>query len=479
MSSASVEAGQTLQVTLLGYGNLSPTYTMVSGPSDMSVDPTTGIVTFTPNASQIGNVSATFTATNSVGSSTATFTFQVLSIPTVVVNNSTVTFDGYAHAATATAYGSDGVTPLAGSFSYLYAPASNPTAFSSTMPSFVGTYIVQANFTSGNASYGGGTGLGTLQIISPAQVTDVEVDGSSWSSAYLTGLQSAGLGDGGGYAIPVGSAAQAADVPWTNLNQIRITFNQAVNVQEGSLTLTGVAVPQYAFAGFTYDPATYTAVWTLSQPIAADRLQIHLASSGAAAVTNVLGDPLDGEWTDQTSAYPSGNGLAGGDFNFSFNVLPGDLNQDGIVNGQDIATAATGWLHGTSFVSTNGNAIVNAQDLAAIASHWLATLPIPSAGSAQVSAAVSLSAGSATAGSASTPLTTPSDPANAPAATTTSLSTAAGESGSVRAAPRYTPRFAPVLWMVRPARHRRRLPRGRWPLAVRGPRCRTAHDAGL
>ena len=77
MSSASVDVGQTLQVTLLGYGNLSPTYSLVDGPANMSLDPATGLMTFTPTPKELGTFYATFTATNSTGSSTATFAFTV------------------------------------------------------------------------------------------------------------------------------------------------------------------------------------------------------------------------------------------------------------------------------------------------------------------------------------------------------------------------------------------------------------------
>jgi hypothetical protein len=77
MSSANVQIGQTLQITLLGYGNEAPAYTLVSGPATMSVDGATGIVTYKPVAGEVGTVFATFTASNSVGSSSATFSFQV------------------------------------------------------------------------------------------------------------------------------------------------------------------------------------------------------------------------------------------------------------------------------------------------------------------------------------------------------------------------------------------------------------------
>ena len=65
------------------------------------------------------------------------------------------------------------------------------------------------------------------------------------------------------------------------------------------------------------------------------------------------------------------------------NALPqqaGDVNGDGIVNGQDIAVVASHWLQDTSVGDANGDGIVNGQDIALIASHWLdTTLPAASA----------------------------------------------------------------------------------------------------
>ena len=54
--------------------------------------------------------------------------------------------------------------------------------------------------------------------------------------------------------------------------------------------------------------------------------------SGSAPVTDLAGNVLDGEWNNpssysqvgSTDMFPSGNGSAGGDFAFRFDVLPGD-----------------------------------------------------------------------------------------------------------------------------------------------------------
>ncbi|MEX0586316.1 MAG: dockerin type I domain-containing protein, partial [Pirellulales bacterium] len=72
--------------------------------------------------------------------------------------------------------------------------------------------------------------------------------------------------------------------------------------------------------------------WTLSAPIGTDAILLDLENQ---RLHDVAGNPLDGEWTEASSTYPSGNGASGGDFRFSFRVLPGDINQDGVVDALD------------------------------------------------------------------------------------------------------------------------------------------------
>lgn len=55
-------------------------------------------------------------------------------------------------------------------------------------------------------------------------------------------------------------------------------------------------------------------------------------------------------------------------------AAPGDLNGDRIVNGQDIALAASNWLlTGPRMADGNDDGIVNGQDIALVAANWLAT----------------------------------------------------------------------------------------------------------
>jgi hypothetical protein len=98
VSTVQVQQGSTVRAQILWYANEAPTFSLVSGPSTMSVDRTTGIVSFTAGSSEsdIGNFNAVVQATNSVGSATETIPFSVTdALPTLNITglptNNTVT----------------------------------------------------------------------------------------------------------------------------------------------------------------------------------------------------------------------------------------------------------------------------------------------------------------------------------------------------------------------------------------------------
>ena len=184
-------------------------------------------------------------------------------------------------------------------------------------------------------------------------INGVYVRGSDWSAGFLSYLGTSGLGSSDlGYAIPVGSGAQLNPLPWSNINEISIAFNEDVLVQKNDLLLSGINVSSYDVASstFVYDPAIFTATWTMAAPLANDRLSLALNADGPGPITDLAGNALDGEWlnpatTTSTSSdtWPSGNGAAGGNFTFLFNVLPGDINHDGLVNGVDLSLQGSNW----------------------------------------------------------------------------------------------------------------------------------------
>jgi hypothetical protein len=167
-------------------------------------------------------------------------------------------------------------------------------------------------------------------------VAEVFVASAAWSAAFKDRLAALGLGSARfGYSVPAG-AGQLATLPWNNVNQIVVRFDSDVAVSQDDLAVRGVSVPSYAFADFAYDPAARTATWTLARPLRGDKVLLDLDgdAGGASAPTGPGGEAgaaLDGEWTNGTgsgaAAYPSGDGAAGGDFEFRLNALSGDADR--------------------------------------------------------------------------------------------------------------------------------------------------------
>ncbi|MCX5660864.1 MAG: hypothetical protein NTW19_14255 [Planctomycetota bacterium] len=209
------------------------------------------------------------------------------------------------------------------------------------------------------------------------QVASVLVRGSDWSSPFMGAIAAAGHGDNG-YVIPAGSGAQLAPLPWNNINQVILRFTKPVNIVASDLVIRGVNTTAYATSSFATGTAAdghFEAIWTLSAPIAGDKMLLILSDR----VTDTQGAKLDGEWVNPPSQstpsggadiYPSGNGVAGGVFQFYFNVAPGDRNQNGGTNLQDVvlvrnvvgSTTATPGTY-SIYGDINGNGGINVQDV--------------------------------------------------------------------------------------------------------------------
>jgi hypothetical protein len=163
VGTVNVTEGYSVQAQVLYYANETPVFSITSGPGNASINSATGLITYSPTHADYGHglIAVVVQATNSVGSATETVDFNVLAAPTIVFSDGPFTFNGYPYYATATAIGTDGVTPVNGTFTFYYSGPSNP-------PSFAGTYLVTAYFTSGDSNYGNVTATSTM-IINPAQ----------------------------------------------------------------------------------------------------------------------------------------------------------------------------------------------------------------------------------------------------------------------------------------------------------------------
>ncbi|MCC7146194.1 MAG: hypothetical protein IT443_07085 [Phycisphaeraceae bacterium] len=185
----------------------------------------------------------------------------------------------------------------------------------------------------------GGTGLDSSSTAPPA-VAAVYVLGTAWSSDFYTRLLELDARNTKGFGL-TGGPDQLITLPWGNIDRLSITFTKDVQIHQEDLSLRGINLPNYSVASFSYDVASSTATWTLSQPIAADKLIIELDADSADPIHDVQGRRLDGEWQNPQTplgpgdSFPSGDGSAGGNFLFRFNVLPADADRNGQVQSLD------------------------------------------------------------------------------------------------------------------------------------------------
>jgi hypothetical protein len=152
----------------------------------------------------------------------------------------------------------------------------------------------------------------------------------------------------------VGSGEQLRTVPVGGADTISITFSEDVNVSGESLTLTGLySADRPELVDFSYDLLTQTATWRFETIVLSDQYLISLSDT----VTDVEGDRLDGEWVNPASLsttnaavseFPSGDGEAGGDFNFVMTILSGDTNLDQSINSGDWMIVGTNYGRGVS-----------------------------------------------------------------------------------------------------------------------------------
>lgn len=218
-------------------------------------------------------------------------------------------------------------------------------------------------------------------MLSLPNVVDLNVSSTQWSSSFVDYLESNNLGTDG-YRIPVGTSDQTKTLTWLHIDQIRITFGEDVDVQQADLAVSGVAQTWYRFKGFQYDAATHTAIWTMQDPFAADKLLLDLDADGIDPIRNTAeSNLLDGEWINGTSTYASGNGAAGGDFAFRINVAPADSNASALVSSADAALVQSVLGKDTSTPGYNircdldGDGLVEQADFDAVLARLVTGLP--------------------------------------------------------------------------------------------------------
>ena len=100
-------------------------------------------------------------------------------------------------------------------------------------------------------------------------------------------------------------------------------------------------------------------------------------TAGSTQVVDANGAGISGTFTTSSSSFPSGNGLAGSTFDFFFDVLPGNGNQNGLNNSvtsgvaKSLLNQHTTQSNYNPYYDYNGAGVINTVDSA------LETAPTP------------------------------------------------------------------------------------------------------
>jgi hypothetical protein len=163
-------------------------------------------------------------------------------------------------------------------------------------------------------------------ITGTATVTATSISFGTENAALLT--QPDGL-----RLLPAG---RTTDIPWLGVNKIQITLSAAATLSPSDVSVTGITVANYGPVSITGSGTNYTI--TLAQPIShADRVTFTIGNAQITTFTRRL------------------------------DVLPGDANDDGVVNSQDLVVVRNAMASPYNiFADINGDGVVNATDYNAI-----------------------------------------------------------------------------------------------------------------
>ncbi len=174
---------------------------------------------------------------------------------------------------------------------------------------------------------------------------DIGANNATVAVGWRTQTAALQTASGGVRLLPAG---RNTDLPWLGISQVQITLGQAATLAAGDISAIGSSGTNYGPVTVSGSGTSYTI--TLAQPInAADRVTITISNATIANFTRRL------------------------------DVLPGDVNDDGVVNLQDmvaIRNQMLGLLEAvpTIFGDINGDGKVAINDYTAvqklIGTHW-------------------------------------------------------------------------------------------------------------
>jgi hypothetical protein len=200
-------------------------------------------------------------------------------------------------------------------------------------------------------------------------VTSVIVASSTWLPGFIDAVDGGGANSGNGLGLEIGAGVIVAN---QGIDRIYIRFSEpVVGFNAARFALLGSNIATYVTT-VSYDSNAMQGFVQLSTPISIDKLRVGVSQG----VTDAVSNQLDGD----------NSGSAGGHFNLRFDVLVGDANSDGSVNGGDLTFFASafntsaGAQNYNSRADWNSDGSVNGGDLSFFGTNFNQSLPLSEPG---------------------------------------------------------------------------------------------------
>ena len=336
-ASPTLAKGLTLPFTATGTYSDGTTANLTPEVTWASDTPTVATISPSGLATAVGQGMAGITASlNGVTSPSDPLTVTAPSLQSIAVTPSNPSvMQGQTQQFTATGTYSDGTTA---NLTPLVTWASGSPAVATISPTGLAS-AVSPGMTPITATYGGVSSPADTLTVTPLTVSVMATSVSWGSESAVLVTASDGV-----RLLPVG---RSTDLPWFGINRIAITLSQAATISPGDVSVTGLV-------GGNYGPVTISGSGTSYV------ITLAKAVSGPDRVTLTIGNAEVITYTRR------------------LDILPGDVNDDGVVNTTDgviILNSTTPTHSYNTFDDMNGDGAVSTADFTEYRPQIGTTLP--------------------------------------------------------------------------------------------------------